>query len=388
MHVLSIRKIKEHRLMLSAISVFMTLYLAKITQISPVYFVYLLMAPLWLLYIIFSLNVRLPVDVLFAINLLLLVTASSHAFILSGEYVNLFIGITVYVYVRSLRFKLSAAYWGTLAKSMANWGILFLSADTIYRLANPTMPTLEGFAAVENDANLWFYPYKFGGLMFADSNTTGLVAMIILFLLLGSRFALGIRRLRWDALALIVLVFLSFSRSAIIATFFAMIIVSMKYFNQRQKIIFGWFILYPGMLITALAILWLFMPDGSLASKFYILNLLNQHITSSSPMTLLFGIGLGNSIDLFGIHTHILFVTYFVEGGLISLLSFIVFLWAYVRRYDHVIILPVLIASTSYFLYLGTPFLFAPLAIYANIKDASNYKKINNILPMKWRAPK
>lgn len=380
MHVLSIGKIKEHRLILSAISVFMTLYLAKITQISPVYFVYLLMAPLWLLYFIFSMNWRLPVDVLFAIILLLLVTASSHAFILSGEYVNLFIGITVYIYVRSLRFKLSAAYWGTLAKSVANWGILFLSADTIYRLANPTMPTLEGFAAVENDASLWFYPYKFGGLMFADSNTTGLVAMILLFLLLGSRFSLGIRRFRWDTWALIVLVFLSFSRSAIIATFFSMIIVHVRYLNQRQKIIFGWLILYPGMMIAALAILWYFMPDGSLTSKFYILSLLNQHITSSNPMTLMFGIGLGKSIDLFGIHTHMLFVTYFVDGGLISLLSFIVFLLAYVRRYDYVIILPVLIASASYFLYLGTPFLFAPLAIYANIEDALKYqKRTNNI---------
>lgn len=364
-----------HKHILTLMAASMLLYLAKITAISPVYAIYLALSPFTLAYFLNTLKEQMPVDSLTLIALLILITTLNLENLASGEYINLFLGINAYIYIRSLRKKFIITDWIKLINVAGFAAIILLGADTIYRLTHPTTPTEEAGQAIAQDESLWFYPYKFGTLMFADSNTTGLAAMIVLFLIIGARSAAKIPVFRWDTGALLALIALSISRSAIAATLIGLCYYSIKTSTLKYRFRVGVFTSIIAAISTPIALSSLLASQGSLLSKFHILNTTINYISNTSIDSILFGIGLGESINLFGIHTHLIYLTYLIEGGAISLIIFLLFFGIYIRHNGLVTTLPFLLASASYFLYLGSPFLFVPMAMYANITFLTKKRK-------------
>lgn len=356
-----------HKHILTLMVASMLLYLAKITAISPVYAVYLALSPFTLAYFLNTLKEQIPVDSLTLIALLILITVLNLENLASGEYINLFLGINAYIYIRSLRKKFVISDWIKLIDIAGFAAVILLGADSIYRLTHPTTPTEEAGQAIAQDESLWFYPYKFGTLMFADSNTTGLAAMIVLFLIISARSATKMPIFRWDTGVLLVLIALSISRSAIVATLIGLCYHLIKNSTPKYRLGVALFILATAAIATPIALSSLLASQGSLLSKFHILITTINYISNTSMDSILFGIGLGESINIFGIHTHLIYLTYLIEGGAISLIIFMLFFGIYIRYNGLAIPLPFLLASASYFLYLGSPFLFVPMAMYANI---------------------
>lgn len=345
----------------------MLLYLAKVTEFSPIYVIYLVLTPFMLGYSMSTSKYIIPVDSLLLMALLTVITISNLDKFATGEYINLFLGITAYIYIRSLRKKFEVLDWLGLINIAGFVSIIILGADSIYRLTHPTMPTEEAAQAIAQDESLWFYPYKFGTLMFADSNTTGLAAMIVLFLIIGARSSAKIPIFRWDTWVLIAIIALSISRSAIVATFIGLCYHALKNSHPKHRLAFGLLLVMAVAMVAPIAISLLFASQGSLLSKFHILQTTIDYILNARIGSILFGIGLGESIDLFGIHTHLIYLTYLIEGGAIALFVFLIFFGIYIKNNGLIIALPILLASASYFMYLGSPFLFVPMAIFANV---------------------
>jgi hypothetical protein len=110
-----------------------------------------------------------------------------------------------------------------------------------------------------------------------------------------------------------------------------------------------------------------FLVDDSLLSKFYILSLFCKYISSADVWNLMLGVGLDNSPAVFdGIYSHIHIVTAIVEFGFIGfslIIGFLLFCLVTSRFKAGYVIVPNLILGLSYFLYLGSPFIFVPIAL-------------------------
>ena len=346
----------------------MSFYLAKLTPYSPVYVIYIMALPVLLLYILAS-SMRFAVRVDDVVLIALIADISVFNFVnaATGEFINLLIGVVSYLYIHSCREIFGLNYWLKTTKVIARSSILLMGVDTIYRLINPTMPSVEALAAVANDETLWFYPYKFGTMMFADSNTTGLISMIVAFMFLGAQIVSRQKLFKWELLCLLILVAASLSRSAIVATSIGLMYATFRHGNKHIRTITTSAILVVIVVASPFLYEKLFASQGSLESKFQIMRMSYAYLQSASMSDILFGVGLGGSIGLFGIHTHLIYLTYLIEAGALALALFLIFLVLYIRRYGLIILLPVMIASMSYFLYLGAPFLFVPLAVYSNI---------------------
>ena len=127
-------------------------------------------------------------------------------------------------------------------------------------------------------------------------------------------------------------------------------------------------------LIVGLGAVWVALiigtvTDASLSTKFSILENSTNYLMSASTFEQMFGIGLGRSPEVFSRSTHILVLTYLVESGVVGLTCFLVWIWACLRakRYVGLYIVPVGVASLSYFLYSGAAFFTVPLAIVVSV---------------------
>ncbi|MCD9529093.1 hypothetical protein GLP09_02955 [Photobacterium carnosum] len=254
--------------------------------------------------------------------------------------------------------------------------LFFITIDTIWRLTNPGAPTEAIEMALQNQSGLGFYLYKYNTFMFADSNSIGIALQCIFFLLLFfSRKGYRSNKLMFYTF---VLILLTFSRAAILATVIMYVIINFKLY---KNIIFQ---VLLGLLITIITIIFLLfyhvdinLKDGSALSKFYILDVFYNYLLNSNALQLLFGCGGGETKNVLGIYGHISFVTSIVDIGLFGTIIYAIFFIVSVLKTKGeslIIILPIAISSLSYVLYLGVAFMFIPLAIieYIKIKENQN----------------
>lgn len=348
-------------------SVSMCLYIAKVTSISPVYVVYgaLLIPALTTSLQRQSLYV-LPIDMLGAFALLAYISATQFRSWSTGEFANIVLALAMYLYLRTCRGILTGREWLKCILLMSRITLAVLSVDTVYRLMHPTAPSIEALESIAARDDLLFYEYKFGSLMFADSNTTGLVAMILLFSLLAVRSYQKDVATRSEIAVACTLVIASLSRSAVIASALGLLLYFLRSSSRRAQVSAFVLLFLVGISFVSTEISTYFVEDGSFQSKFEIFHAVGAHLHNSDLFTVLFGTGLGSAKALLHIHTHNIYLTYLVETGAAGLLLFLIFVVTYVRRVDGIVLAPTLIASLSYFLYIGTPFLFTPLALVAN----------------------
>lgn len=351
------------------------MYLSRLTQLSPVY-LFQLFATILLIPTINAKFIRVTKkkDVFLALILLAYLVATNIFSPLNGTSINIYLGLVSYISVRYIgeclesRKTLKAFKYATVVT------VVLLFTDTLIRLMHPTPPNPDYTLYVSQTAEFSRYVYKFGGYMFSDSNTTGLVALVFLLTYLDvKKYASKTSQLE---VSLIVICILSFSLSVaitIVVVYFGKYITA-KTTTRNAHLKFTSFAFAT---VSVFLISQQILSDVSFASKFYIWNLVYQHLQDISFSNFLFGVGLGNAKSTLGIHPHILLTTYLVETGIIGASVFTVFVAHIFLRYKSWAVFGIMLASLSYFLYLGAPFLFAPLALVPTLKTFKVFTQKN-----------
>ncbi|APX07491.1 hypothetical protein BWP24_15500 [Vibrio campbellii] len=347
---------------------FSSFYLAKLTQLSPVYIVSI--AAFWLFFIqacsVRKISFPLPSVICFLLfsysQIIQLINYNS-----LSTYINLSLGLLAFIAVVAVRRWYDYDFWINSAKLYIGGVVVFCGLDSIYRILNPTAPSEKALEILSNSSEISFYLYKFGTLAFADSNTTALIcltAMLLCYYLMKAH-AIKVTSLFFVAT---VIMLSCLSRSAIISAILTFLFFGLAYKWRIFLVLFS-----PVFLVFALGFISFNFSDGSLDSKFYILSKFDEYLTSASILSIIFGVGFdGSSAALDNIYAHILYVTLIVESGIVGFFlyfSFLISLLVYTNWKAGLIILPLAIASLSYFFYLGAPFFFVSLALLYNLSS-------------------
>lgn len=356
------------KVILYILSVTITFYLSKLTAFSPIYLIYII--TLFFGFYILKNNKYYKVsgDILILLILLIYLLVFHNFFLLSGSFINLFLSILSYILVRQFGSSLDSNDFLKIIKNMIFISVFTLFIDSVYRLLNPTYPDIELYDKIEQSEDKWFYIYKYNSIMFTDSNTTALVVIILFFLILSlskDKFTYNFTKVK---LILILLLILTLSRAAILTFLISLLI----YYYLKQNNIFKkiLFLFFPFISLILIIINFnYFLKDGSFKAKIYIYDIIVDKISKMSLYEIFFGVGVGEAQNFLKIHTHLLYFTYFIETGIIGLFLINLFFIYYFIRYNKIIIISVFLLGLSYFMYLGSPFLFVPLALLANLKD-------------------
>jgi hypothetical protein len=287
----------------------------------------------------------------------------------SGAFINIFLGLISFIFIRLTKRNIKEKYYNVIIYMMFYITLIFISADTIYRLLHPNY-----FARTAYLESRWFYYYKKNSIMFADSNTTGLIALILYFFIIElekikNNIYIKIIKSKYIKFILIILLIASFSRASYIA--FIIGILYKNYYSRKKKYnknIIKYLAIPIIIIMAYYIILYLYNSDLSFQSKFYIVDLAINVYKNFPLYNKIFGIGFAEWQDVLGIYTHNIFITYFIQTGLIGLTLFIFFIISTIKKAKYIWV-PILIVSLSFFSYLGMPFLFVPLAIICNIYD-------------------
>lgn len=340
-------------------------YLTRITEFSPIYFLSPAFAALMFAVSRWRRGIWLSPDILLALLLLFYVSFLNVGNYNNGSFVNLSLGlfsyVTVRIYAKMLEIERLCATFNA-----ATWVVIWLlSIDTTIRLLAPSPPTADYVERLVQNQESFRYLYKFGGFMFADSNSTGLVALIFLFASIEINRP---HRLRKQEYFLVAILIASLSYSVYFTIFVFLIFSLLRRRIDRSNIHVKFLLIVVGIPFLSL-FFQSFLENQSLNSKIYIANTALQYLENSNSITLLFGAGVGLGIEALTIFSHNLFLTYLIETGLVGLAIISAF-FAYVAfNSDRITVLAALLASMSYFLYLGTPFLFVPLALVVTVKQ-------------------
>lgn len=338
-------------------------YLAKVSEFSPLYLCYIALLIPSAYVCIKSKLLNFTFDIKCALAILTYICTFHFTSIETGEFINLFLGLVGYIFIRMVSYKISNEQLIYIFKWMLRVSIILLVLDSIYRITNPTHPNKEVINTLM-EGNSWFYLYKFNSLMFADSNTTALIVVILLFGIL-SLHNLDIKKFKEEIIFLILILLSCFSRSAVISV----LITYCFYFYKTslRKILYIFSASFIALVFMINFVIEYFL-DGSFQSKFLIIDLLLNKLTDLSFYEILFGIGIGNSEEFLGIFPHIFLFTWFLETGVLGVILIASFLYLFSKKIDYLIPVAAMIMGLSYFLYLGTPFLFVPMALVASIK--------------------
>tara|TARA_R100000365_G_C2745788_1_gene74794 strand:- start:107 stop:1111 length:1005 start_codon:yes stop_codon:yes gene_type:complete len=311
----------------------------------------------------------LPSDITFPLLLAAYAIVANEAKF-GPELTNFSLAMVGYVTARMLAADASSAQLNAAFK-IGGWiCVAALALDTVYRLQHPQAPN-EAMYSELIGTNLEFYLYKFGSLMFADSNTVALVALC--FIGLGTYIrAIGGPRNTILLMAFAAIVLLTFSRSAYVALAALAVVALLSQFTRVARAVFVC-LAGAASCITLMTV----APsslDGSLLTKIGILNNAWEIAGQVGLYEWLFGIGLGQTESYTYTPAHVLPVTYVSEMGVVGSLLVLMWLAQLVARNRAILLflLPAMVASMSYFLYAGTAFFTVPLALAVAFSRSSN----------------
>lgn len=200
----------------------------------------------------------------------------------------------------------------------------------------------------------YFYNFKLNSLMFTDSNWSGFIFMIsfAFFFYLRDKFnCISSKKL----LLLFVVVFLTFSRTAIICSFIVIFLSNFFKLEQRLKSFISFlciFLFFCGIPV----IISVFSKDDSFGTKLALMKGLWYYISNFSFEKVFFGSGLrsnGNEALLgnCGYASHLYLVVKILDYGIFGLILDLLFFFEVLRL------------SKRKFLYVFIPFIFAGLSM-------------------------
>lgn len=351
------------------LAVCISAYAVKLTEFSPIYFVYVLVLPIsFLVLLVYRRTFSMTLDVFLVFLLLSYVLIFHFIHLNNGTAVNLIVSLLGYIYLRFARFTISLKQYSRIINAMVVFNLVILGIDSIYRLLNPMHPNADKIDLYAGSQDKWFYLYKFNSLMFSDSNDTALVLIVLFFTtLLMPREYFSLSKFKIYSI-FIFLILLTFSRAAYFVTILGFLNYKIASFSRLNKLIVRSLLVISG--IISISIIYSFLiADDSFAVRLDIISMIFDLQSKTSFSKLLIGVGPGQGEEALGIYTHIFYLTYILELGILGLLLVLTFFFLYMYRYGNIVLFPVLTIGLSFFLYLGTPFLFVPLALIANIYD-------------------
>lgn len=237
------------------------------------------------------------------------------------------------------------------SKLLLIFGIVLLTMDTIWRFTHPVYSDF--YTGV-----YWFYRYKSKGILFVDTNNTGMLCLAILSFLLYLNNKLNIK-FRKITLVYIILLVLTFSRSSLLA--YALTIVFLnKRFPKYLKVL-----AFLGGCYVAFLLLPSLFDDVSTSSKFDMFLNAVEYWKEASLFEILFGVGFTNSIYKIGLFTHSWPLTFTFEFGFLGFLLIVLFWYLMYKESNKsaaYVLIPCLFAGLSY-LPLLIPYVYTLVVI-------------------------
>lgn len=354
--------------------------------VSPIYIIYIISLPL----AAFSFFVQrghqklfsMDVVILTAIAVLTLIHALFNAEglddLFNGSNINLLLGIGVYVLIRTNCRNLSHHNFKMLSQWMLWPSAVAVSFSSVYRYFNSGDVSQAVMTAYQNIGSE-FYIYKVSDPMFQDSNTTGSIALIMLsyiVFLKTKNIVLPYTKLLAGILA--VGLVSTYSRAAIFSGFILLLILLWSVNRYRLGLVgLGSIIMVIGMAGALQFDISNILLDASFMHKMETIQFtINNYVADLDLFSFLTGYGPGSSVDRIGLFTHNMFLTYFVELGFLGLVLFVALMF-YVTRKVWVITMPTMISALSYYMYLGAPFFFLPIALGIALAEVVENRRSN-----------
>ncbi|MEZ8922425.1 hypothetical protein [Vibrio splendidus] len=300
----------------------------------------------------------IPIDVLFSFAIIIVLfltflTGSNDP----GVFLNAIFTFLLYSMLRCSNLDKSEII--SISKYFVVFIILITGCETVYRITNP-----QYYGIISKDeADLFFYPYKRNSFMFLDSNYTSILILAALQVFLFD--LVSVKKNRNYFLALIFLLFLTFSRASIFSFILMFIFKWLIVSKNKYKL----YISCSLSLILAILFMLIFnvsinVDDGSFLSKFSIINELTNLLYYNFNIEMFFGLGLGASRDIIGVGAHNILVLMLIEFGLIFTFVFVLFSFSILSigyRYGFIFIFIFFINGFSLGFFF--PFVLFPIAL-------------------------
>jgi hypothetical protein len=147
------------------------------------------------------------------------------------RYMGVIFAIAYYIIVVTFGYQTSAEKRKLLITKFITFSSVILLIECLWRLAHPNT---EYTVFEQTNDPRWIYQYKFGGLMYVDSNAVAIHIIIVLFFIFYMELE---HRERWTKtkLLLIILLVLTFSRAGWVGAFLGWIYIR---FLRKQKLEF------------------------------------------------------------------------------------------------------------------------------------------------------
>lgn len=197
-----------------------------------------------------------------------------------------------------------------------NLCLFYFFIEMVYRVSFPVYSIQPG---VEEE---WFYPYKLNSFVFQDSNFVALHLFCLLYVSI-------VLKLNKHILLFLILIFLTFSRSAMlggILAFLYFLSVNTRYVSLIKPILYLSVISGFIYLISHINMI----TDGSFLSKIYIIDESISYMSKNfSLFQYLFGNGLAQTYDALGIGAHNIAVVLIFETGIIGTLIYLLYFFSF-----------------------------------------------------------
>lgn len=294
---------------------------------------------------------RARYSIIFTILLLEFVFLTQYIFLKNAECMSFMFSMTYYIACVISFDNLNLEKIKKRCKQILLFGIFLLTIDCVWRIQHPLVSDFYQGAYS-------FYKYKGPGILFIDTNNTGMMVLC----LIGLCWYLEIewkQNLLYYKTILVMLLVLTFSRACILAYFVFFFVFNKKINVWVRRVVI---IVLGSILIANLAIL---SEDVSTSLKITMLVKVLDYIRTADFVELLLGIGFTNSIYRFGLFTHSWPLTFTVELGIVGF-AILIAVWIAILRESHAkniyILAPFLLAGLSFFPLLS-PYLYNIMAI-------------------------
>ncbi|ENM5901530.1 O-antigen ligase family protein [Vibrio mimicus] len=291
--------------------------------------------------------------------IMLTLTLFSFVILLYTSKINVWsyylIGFVSFYYLMMFSSNISNERLRLIIRHVVFLTLIISVSDTLYRFLFPKYEYIDAIIGKGND-DLIFYAYKHS-FFFQDSNFIGLYLISVFFLLLNNSNCFSKNLFLFSSISIFVLIVLTFSRAAIVAVLIGLLYCFyIKRLNGKNKLMLSFLMIF--LLSIILFIMQLYdgynligsETDGSLLTKFYILDKFFLTISEREIYIFLFGWGFNNTMDYWGIAAHNLFFTLILESGIIGFMIFISPFLYYAYNYKMVSpqVLSIFVTSLSF----------------------------------------
>jgi len=378
------RKIEANILIGSLFVLFSGFYLVSISlqipfipNASPVYFVGVVGTIFYLLIRVLLTPSSVKLNGTMVLAFVSILYFSVNQFVLQGDLnmtINVILCFLFFFIVSDTLKNSSIASLIRISELFILFSTSLLMIETILRIVSIGSPIPYLMSMISGGYE--FYLLKRGSIMFADSNSTAFFASVV-FLFIDYISAKSGKSYLFQRLVLLLVILFAFSRAAIIAlavTLFIAFVFS-KISNKGLLLLIPVLIVLAAVLISPISRY--ILSDASFGTKLFVVERTIDYTKSSSFAVILLGVGFGGGRRLLGIWLHNLFITYYVETGIIGLCIFLGFMLSVLRSTRWRAIYLILFLSIIGFSFVpyAIPYLFVVFALMS-ILERRKFRKV------------